>query len=111
MSENIELIMPIKATPFEHQKKAFSFTCDKFGVFDGQLKSRGTALLMEMGCGKSLVGIAVAGCMYQFGKITRVLIVAPLSILGVWQEEFGKLGMRTFSWTINPSLSPFIMLL
>lgn len=100
MNKDMELVMPIKATPFEHQKKAFSFTCDKFGVFDGQLKSRGTALLMEMGCGKSLVGIAVAGCMYQFGKITRVLIVAPLSILGVWQEEFGKFADFPYTLTV-----------
>ena len=28
--------------------------------------------------------------MYQFGKVDRVLIVAPLSILGVWKEEFEK---------------------
>ena len=90
MIENIELMMPIKATPYEHQKKAFTFACDKFGVFDGCIKSRGTALLMEMGTGKTIVSIAVAGCMYQYGKVNRVLVVAPLSILGVWQEEFEK---------------------
>lgn len=28
--------------------------------------------------------------MYNAGRIGRVLIVAPLSILGVWQEEFNK---------------------
>ena len=54
MNENIELMMPIKATPYEHQKKAFAFACDKFGVFDNRLKSRGTALLMEMGTGKTI---------------------------------------------------------
>lgn len=48
MNENIELMMPIKASPYDHQKKAFAFACDKFGVFDERLKSRGTALLMEM---------------------------------------------------------------
>jgi len=45
MTENIELMMPIKAEPFEHQKNAFAFACDKFGVFDGNIKSRGAALL------------------------------------------------------------------
>ena len=48
MNENIELMMPIKAAPYDHQKKAFAFACDKFGVFDERLKSRGTALLMEI---------------------------------------------------------------
>ena len=60
MNENIELMMPIKAAPYDHQKRAFVFACDKFGVFDERLKSRGTALLMEMGTGKTIVSIAVA---------------------------------------------------
>ena len=100
MIENIELMMPIKATPYEHQKKAFTFACDKFGVFDGCIKSRGTALLMEMGTGKTIVSIAVAGCMYQYGKVNRVLVVAPLSILGVWKEEFEKFADFPYSLTI-----------
>ena len=28
--------------------------------------------------------------MYQYGLVNRVLVVAPLSILGVWEEEFEK---------------------
>ena len=100
MNENIELMMPIKATPYDHQKKAFAFACDKFGVFDERLKSRGTALLMEMGTGKTIVSIAVAGCMYQYGKVNRVLVVAPLSILGVWEEEFEKFADFPYSLTI-----------
>ncbi len=100
MHENIELMMPIKATPYEHQKKAFAFACDKFGVFDNRLKSRGTALLMEMGTGKTIVSIAVSGCLYQYGKVSRVLVVAPLSILGVWQEEFDKFADFPYSLTV-----------
>lgn len=100
MNENIELMMPIKAAPYDHQKKAFAFACDKFGVFDERLKSRGTALLMEMGTGKTIVSIAVAGCMYQYGKVNRVLVVAPLSILGVWEEEFEKFADFPYSLTI-----------
>jgi SNF2 family DNA or RNA helicase len=45
---------------------------------------------MEMGCGKSLTGIAISGILYQFGEVDRVLVVAPLSILGVWEEEYEK---------------------
>ena len=100
MNENIELMMPIKAAPYDHQKKAFAFACDKFGVFDERLKSRGTALLMEMGIGKTIVSIAVARCMYQYGKVNRVLVVAPLSILGVWEEEFDKFADFPYSLTI-----------
>ena len=100
MNENIKLMMPIKAAPYDHQKKAFAFACDKFGVFDERLKSRGTALLMEMGTGKTIVSIAVAGCMYQYGKVNRVLVVAPISILGVWEEEFEKFADFPYSMTI-----------
>lgn len=100
MNENMGLMMPIKAEPYDHQKGAFSFACDKFGVFDGRIKSRGVGLLMEMGCRKSLVGIAVAGCMYQYGKISRVLVVAPLTILGVWEEEFEKFADFPYSLTV-----------
>ena len=105
MPENMELMMPIKAAPYEHQKKAFAFACNQFGVFDDHLKSRGTALLMEMGTGKTIVSIAVAGCMYQYGKVNRVLVVAPLSILGVWEEEFEKFANFPYSMTILKGMS------
>lgn len=74
MDENNEPMLPIKAAPYDHQKKAFALACDKFGVFDEHQKSRSTALLMEMGTGKTIVSIAVAGCMYQYGKVNRVLV-------------------------------------
>lgn len=40
--------------------------------------------------GKTLTAIAVTGALYNAMRVNRVLIVAPLSILGVWQEEFSK---------------------
>lgn len=43
-----------------------------------------------MGCGKSLTAIAVMGALYQKGKAKKVLIICPLSILGVWKEELEK---------------------
>lgn len=81
--------MPIRAAPYRHQQDAFAFALEKFGLYDEQ-SSPGVAFLMEMGCGKSLTTIAVAGALYRAGKIHRMLVVAPLSILGVWREEFGK---------------------
>jgi SNF2 family DNA or RNA helicase len=53
-------------------------------------KGYGAALLMEMGTGKSLTAIAVVGALCKEKLINRVLVVAPLSILGVWHEEFSK---------------------
>lgn len=43
-----------------------------------------------MGTGKSLTAIAITGALANAGRIRRVLVVAPLSILGVWEEEFRK---------------------
>lgn len=75
--------MPIKAEPFKHQKEAFDFAIS-------HADQHGIALLMSMGCGKSLSAIAVAGALYNVKKIKKVLIVCPLSIVGVWKEEFEK---------------------
>jgi SNF2 family DNA or RNA helicase len=62
-------------------------------------RSRGYALLMEMGCGKTLVAIANSGHLYQTGRLRRVLVVAPLSILGMWEEEFSKYA--DFDYTLS----------
>lgn len=86
-----KLPMPIRATPYRHQIDAFNFVCGKFElVQETGMVSPGAALLIEMGTGKTITSIAVTGALYQAGKIRRVLVVAPLSILGVWDEEFAK---------------------
>ncbi|AUS98821.1 helicase SNF2 [Clostridium thermosuccinogenes] len=91
--------MPIKAVPYKHQIKAFNFVCEKFGLIPSQtMQSAGTALLMEMGTGKTIASIAVTGALYKEGRIRRVLVVAPLSILGVWREEFEKFA--DFDYTL-----------
>src|SRR5574344_1207975 len=53
-------------------------------------KSKSVALLAEMGTGKTLISIGIAGALFQKGEIQRLLIVAPLSIVSVWDEEFSK---------------------
>ena len=52
------------------------------------MTGKGFGLLFEMGCGKTLTAIAVAGAGYQMGKINKVLIVAPTSVVAVWPKEF-----------------------
>ena len=97
-----EFHMPIKAVPYHHQMEAFRFACGLFGILPGEgkeagsrdapsrLQSSGAALLMEMGTGKTLTTIGITGALSNAGRIRRVLVVAPLSILGVWEEEFQK---------------------
>lgn len=94
------LAMPIKAKPYFHQQMAFDFACNKFGITTPYITSNGVALLMEMGCGKSLTGIGIAGALFQFGRIRRALIVCPLSIVGVWQQEFERFADFPYELTI-----------
>lgn len=98
--EDMNLPMPIRVKPYLHQQQAFNFACKQFGLLDNEQMSRGIALLMEMGTGKSLTSIGIAGILYQLGLIKQVLVVAPLSILGVWLEEFEKFADFPFTVTI-----------
>lgn len=84
--------MPIRAVPYRHQRDAFLFACGMFGILPEkkETESQGVALLMEMGTGKTLTTIAITGALAGMEKIRRVLVVAPLSILEVWEEEFQR---------------------
>ena len=55
---------------------------------------------MDMGTGKTLTAIALAGILYQCEKIETVLVVAPLSLLGVWDTEFNKFADFPVSVTV-----------
>jgi SNF2 family DNA or RNA helicase len=52
-----------------------------------------------MGTGKTITSIAITGALYHAQRIRKVLIVAPLSILGVWDEEFAKFA--DFKYSLN----------
>ena len=92
--------MPISVQPYSHQKQAWEFALKLLGVLPSNSHSNGVALLMEMGTGKTITSIGVAGTLYQCGNIKRLLIVAPLSILGVWQEEFEKFAAFPYTLTV-----------
>ena len=94
-------VMPVKGQPYAHQQKAYDFIRKTFGL-DGYnpAKGKGAALLMEMGTGKTLVAIAATGCLSNQGKAARVLIVAPLPVLGVWEQEFEKFADFPYTLTV-----------
>jgi len=52
--------MPIRAAPYAHQQSAYEF-CYRLFTEDA---SPGAALLMEMGTGKTLTTIAIAGALW-----------------------------------------------
>lgn len=50
-------------------------------------KNKGFGLLFEMGLGKTLTAISIAGALYQQGKADRVLVCCPTSITSVWRKD------------------------
>lgn len=94
------VLMPVKAKPYQHQYNAFNFACRKFGLLPTESKSSGVALLLDMGLGKTLTSIGIAGALYQYGLIKRILIVAPLSLLNVWEQEFATFADYAYTLTV-----------
>jgi len=77
---DLDVELPVLVKPFLHQKKAF-----KIGI-----TLPNVALLMEMGTGKTLTSIAIAGHRWKYDGLRRVLVVAPLSVVPVWPREFAE---------------------
>jgi hypothetical protein len=53
MNEPPGIVMPVRASPYQHQREAFELACGLFGLAQGgdaqnSISSKGTALLMEM---------------------------------------------------------------
>lgn len=63
---------------------------------------KGFGLLFEMGCGKSLTALAIAGVLFQEGKAQRVLVAAPGSVVAVWKDELERFA--AFPYTFAPLL-------
>jgi len=66
------------ARPYAHQREAVAAAMQRF-----ERGGRGFALLMEMGCGKTLAALEVAARL----DVERVLVVAPSSVVPVWTRE------------------------
>lgn len=94
------LKLSIKANLYQHQQNACRFACERFGVLPSEVHSNGVALLMEMGCGKTITSIAISGILHEYRHIKRILITAPLSILGVWEQEFERFADFPYQLTV-----------
>lgn len=68
---------PFRLPPFSHQLKAFEISKDQEEF----------AYFMEMGTGKTKVGIDVASYLFMQDKINCVLITAPNGVHSQWIEE------------------------
>lgn len=87
---------PVKANLYKHQIRGANMALRAFGALDAMTPGGGFGELFEMGCGKTLTTIAVAGALYNLGKIDRVLVVAPTSVCSVWPHDLNQFA--TFPW-------------
>lgn len=68
-----------KTKPYEHQVHAVKkLLWNQFGG----------ALLMEPRTGKTKTFIDYISIQYQLGRLERVLVFCPVSVMGVWKDEF-----------------------
>lgn len=68
-----------KTRPYEHQVHAV-----KKLLWNGF----GGALLMEPRTGKTKTFIDYVSIQHQLGRVERVLVFCPVSVMGVWKDEF-----------------------
>lgn len=87
---------PVKANLYKHQIRGANMALRAFGALDAKTPGGGFGELFEMGCGKTLTTIAVAGALYNLDKIDRVLVVAPTSVCSVWPHDLNQFA--TFPW-------------
>lgn len=79
--------VPLKPLPvkdgiqlYKHQVRAYNMG----------LVLQTSAMFMDMGTGKTITMICVAGRRYLDGKVKRLLVVAPTSVCAVWPGELDK---------------------
>lgn len=85
--------MLLKVKPYCHQIAAFNFVTELFKT------RKGAALLADMGTGKTLISIAVAGALFR-RNVRRMLVVSPKTIMEVWEEEFRKFADYPYALTV-----------
>ena len=100
VDENTLIPAPLKVSPYQHQLKGYNLACRSIGIIGGNSVSPGFALLMEMGTGKTITSVAIVGKAYLTGKIKRLLILAPKSIVAVREDEFAKFADFPYSLSV-----------
>lgn len=86
---------PVKGQLYKHQIRGanmamMTMTC-------GAKPGGGFGLLFEMGCGKTLTAIAIAGALYRSNRIARVLVAAPTTVCDVWAKDLARFA--AFNYT------------
>ncbi len=85
--------MPVSIKPYQHQIKGFNLC----------MQYEGYGLLFDVGLGKSLAAIAVAGARYNRGEVKRLLIICPLAVQSVWERECKNLTVENTVYLLEGS--------
>lgn len=83
----------VNAQLFAHQIKGLNMALERFK------EGAGFGLLFEMGCGKTLTAISIAGALFAKNLIKKVLVVCPSSIVSVWEGDIEKFA--AFPYTVR----------
>ncbi len=59
-------------------------------IADVFLSGEGRLLLLDTGCGKSLISIALSALMQEQGDIDKILVVCEKNKLGEWSEDYAQ---------------------
>lgn len=73
--------MPVKAILYKHQIQGVELC----------MNNNGFGLLFDVGLGKSLTAVTVAGLRHLKNAVNRVLVICPLAVVPVWEREFSNL--------------------
>src|SRR5690606_26072323 len=77
-AKDAEIDLPTKLPLYAHQRRMAAMA----------LRVPSFAWFAEMGTGKTPTAVAVAGRRFLDGQIQSCLVVAPKSVLPVWEREF-----------------------
>src|SRR5690606_5114297 len=77
-AEDADIDLPTRLPLYAHQRRMAAMA----------LRVPAFAWFAEMGTGKTAAAVAVAGERFRRGEIQACLVVAPKSVLPVWQREF-----------------------
>lgn len=83
--------VPLKTKMYDHQKVAYAIG----------MSLDACALFCEVGTGKTLASIAIAGNRLSQNQVNRLLIIAPVSVLHVWANELEKHADFSYNITIS----------
>lgn len=77
--------MPVRGVkPWPHQLKAYNMAIEQMRG------GGGFGLLFDMGTGKTITAVGIAGKLFNEGLIKRVLVMAPSSVLPEWEKALDR---------------------